>query len=185
MKALRTQAPVAAMIALVAMTRLLPHWPNFTPVMAVALCGGALFSNRLQSLFVALASMVLSDLALGVVFGMDYAFHSAQPWVYGCVIATALLGHALRDSSATKQVFWGGTISSVGFFLVTNFAVWFGGSYYPQTLDGLLACYAAGLAFYRDSGSFLLNGMISTYMFSMVIIFVSKAVTQRQPALYR
>lgn len=185
MKALRTQAPVAAMIALVAMTRVLPHWPNFTPVMAVALCGGALFTNRLQALFVALASMVLSDLALGVVFGAEYAFHGAQPWVYGCVIATALLGHALRDSSATKQVLIGGTVSSVGFFLVTNFAVWFGGSYYPQTIEGLLACYGAGLAFYRDSGNFLLNGMISTYIFSMVIIYVSKAITRREPVLQR
>lgn len=185
MNALRTQAPVAAIIALVAMTRLLPHWPNFTPVMAVALCGGALFTNRLQALIVALASMAISDLALGVVFGMEYAIHGAQPWVYGCVVGTAFLGHAMRSTSTTKQVLIGGTVSSVGFFLVTNFAVWFGGSFYPQTLEGLLACYAAGLAFYRDSGNFLLNGMISTYIFSMVIVFVSKAVTSREPSLQR
>lgn len=179
MNSLRTSAPTLVMIALVAMTRLLPHWPNFTPVMAVALCGGALFTNRLQALSVALSSMVLSDLALGLVFGPEYALHGAQPWVYACVVATAMLGHALRNASSLRQVALGGTISSLGFFVATNFAVWLQGSFYPNTFDGLMMCYAAGLAFYRESGSFLLNGMLSTYIFSMVIIFVSKALQPR------
>ena len=183
MNAIRPSAPVAAMIALVALTRLLPHWPNFTPVMAVALCGGALFSNRLQSLTVALSAMLLSDIALGLVFGMEYAIHTTQPWVYGCVVATALLGHALRNSSTTKQVLLGGTVSSIGFYVVTNFAVWLQGTFYPQTVEGLLACYAAGLAFYRDGGNFLVNGMVSTYIFSLIIILVSKALPTPQTAL--
>ena len=183
MHTIRTSAPVAAMIALVALTRLLPHWPNFTPIMAVALCGGALFANRLQSLVVALSAMVLSDMALGLVFGMDYAIHTTQLWVYGCVVATALLGHTLRNASTTRQVLLGGTISSIGFFVVTNFAVWVHGTFYPQTVEGLLACYAAGLAFYRDSGNFLINGMFSTYMFSLIIIFISKALPAPETAL--
>lgn len=176
MNNLRTSAPTMALVALVALTRLVPHWPNFTPVMAVALCGGALFTNRLQALFVAIGAMILSDLALGAVFGVEYAFHGAQPWVYGCVVATALLGHALRRSSTLKQIAVGGTISSIVFFLVTNFAVWLQSSFYPHTIDGLMMCYAAGLAFYRDSGNFLLNGMISTYMFTAVIIYASRSV---------
>ncbi|MFN4984785.1 MAG: DUF6580 family putative transport protein [Ignavibacteria bacterium] len=179
MNMLRTSAPTIAVVALVALTRLIPHWPNFTPVMAVALCGGVLFTNRLQALFVAVGAMIISDLALGTVFGVEYAFHGAQPWVYGCVVATALLGHALRDASSFRQIAIGGTISSLGFFLVTNFAVWLQGSFYPSTLDGLVMCYAAGLAFYRDGGNFLLNGMISTYVFSMFIIFVGKALQPR------
>lgn len=179
MNTFRSSTPTIAMIALVALTRLLPHWPNFTPVMAIALCGGVLFSNRLQALFVALGSMMLSDLALGSVFGLDYAVHSAQPWVYACVLGTALLGHALRDGSTVRQIVLGGSISSISFFLVTNFAVWLQGSFYPATLDGLMMCYGAGLAFYRDGGNFFLNGLLSTYIYSVIIILVSKAVQQR------
>jgi hypothetical protein len=127
--------------------------------------------------------MLLSDVVLGLVFGMEYAIHTTQPWVYGCVVATALLGHALRNSSTTKQVLLGGTVSSIGFYIVTNFAVWLQGSFYPQTVEGLLACYAAGLAFYRDGGNFLVNGMVSTYIFSLIIILVSKALPTPQTAL--
>jgi hypothetical protein len=176
MKQLQSSIPTASIIALVAMTRLLPHWPNFTPVMAIALCGGALFSNRLQSLAVAIGAMLASDIALGAVFGAEYALHATQPWVYACIVATALMGWTLRTSSTAKIVLLGGTASSIGFFLVTNFAVWLQGAFYPATFDGLMMCYAAGLAFYRESGNFLLNGMVSTYVFSLLIVVLSKSL---------
>jgi len=51
------------------------------------------------------------------------------------------------------------------FFLVTNFAVWYGSSFYPQTGAGLMGCYAAGLAFY-NSQSFFLNGLLGDLFFS-------------------
>ena len=179
MNILRASTPTVTMIALVALTRLLPHWPNFTPVMAIALCGGALFTNRLQALAVAVGSMVLSDVALGLVLGPEYAIHSTQPWVYGCIVATVMMGHALRTSSSARQVIVGGTLSSLGFFAVTNFAVWLQGTFYPHTFSGLMTCYAAGLAFYRDGGNFLLNGIVSTYIFSIVIISASKVLQPR------
>ncbi len=163
-------------IALVALTRLIPHWPNFTPVVAVALMGGAMFSDRLRSLVVPIAAMILSDLALGFIMGSEYALHSAQPWVYGSVIGISLLGHALRGWRPSALVVGGGTISAIAFFLVTNFAVWLGGGMYPMSAEGLIACYAAGLAFYRDGGNFLLNGLVSTVLFSAVIAMVPSAI---------
>lgn len=159
-------------IALVALTRLIPHWPNFTPVMAIALMGGAMFSDRARSLIIPIAAMVLSDLALGLVMGSEYALHGAQPWVYGCVIGISLFGHAIRSWRPSALVLGGGTIAAVAFFLITNFAVWLGGGMYPMSVDGLVACYAAGLAFYRDGGNFLLNGVVSTVLFSAVIALV-------------
>lgn len=181
---LRTYAPLMLIVA-VACTRLAPHWPNFTPVMAVALAGGALFSNRLQSLAVALGSMLLSDLLLGIVVGSEYFMHSTQLWVYACVAATAILGHSMRSASTARIVLLGGTVSSVGFFLVTNFAVWLHGGFYPLTLDGLAACYAAGLAFYRDGGNFLVNGIVSTLLFTTVVIAAARAVTSPKTAPIR
>ena len=37
-------------------------------------------------------------------------------------------------------------VTSISFFLISNFAVWAVGGMYPKTLPGLAACYVAGLA---------------------------------------
>ncbi len=136
-----------------------------------------LVADRIRSLFVPILAMVVSDLALGVVLGEGYALHSAQPWVYGCVVAIALFGHAARTWKPISLVLGGGSIAAIVFFLVTNFAVWMSGSMYPISLEGLIACYAAGLAFYRDGGNFLLNGILSTWLFAAVIAVAPRLFT--------
>jgi hypothetical protein len=175
---LRLDRTTLMTIAVVAAFRVIPHWPNFTPVLAIALVGGALAADRLRSLFVPLVAMILSDLALGFIMGADYAIHATQPWVYGSVVAIALAGHAMRSWKPSSLVLAGGTLSAVGFFLVTNFAVWLNGGFYPMTIEGLVACYAAGLAFYRDAGNFLLNGIVSTWLFATIIV-VAPAVLRK------
>lgn len=181
----RANIPVVSLIVLTALTRLLPHWPNVTPVMAIALCAGAMFSNRLQSLLVPIIAMLISDLSLGFVLGPEYALHATQPWVYACVLATSMLGQSMQNASSLKLVLLGGSLASIGFFVVTNFAVWLHGSFYPATFEGLAACYAAGLAFYRDSGNFLLNGMLSTYAFSAAIVYGSQLLQAKPSHLNR
>lgn len=170
-------ATTAAIVA-VAFARLLPHWPNFTPVLAVALCGGMIFSDR-RSYLVPLAAMVLSDIVMGLTMGAEYAVHTAQVYVYACVLGTALLGRYLGTKGLLTSVLTSGVASGVGFFLVTNAAVWLHGTMYPHTVEGLLACYGAGLAFYRDSGNFLLNGVISTWLYASAILALRAALARR------
>jgi len=171
-KSLTMDLTVFVVILAAAMSRLIPHWPNFTPVMAIALVGGVAFSNRALSVAVPLAVMLISDLALGAIMGTGYAFHDTQWAVYGSMAVISALGWAFRGRTITATTFLGGTIAGVGFFLVTNFAVWLGGGMYPATIEGLMACYAAGLVFYRDGGNFFLNGVVSTWMFSAAILGV-------------
>lgn len=170
-----------AVIVSVAFTRLLPHWPNFTPVLAVALCGGVLYSDR-RSVLVPLFAMLLSDVAMGFAFGPEYALHTAQVYVYACVAATALLGRALSSMKTVSAIGLGGLSSGIGFFLVTNGAVWLHGTMYPHTIEGLLACYGAGLAFYRDGGNFIFNGIVSTWLFSGMILGAHALVNRRLAA---
>jgi len=42
-------------------------------------------------------------------------------------------------------------VSSVLFFLITNFGVWATGTMYVKNLDGLLQSYAMGLPFFRNT----------------------------------
>lgn len=165
----RPELATIAMIVVLAATRLLPHWPNVTPVMAMALMGGAAMMSARKAFLVPLAAMVLSDLALGAVMGWDYAVHGTQPFVYASVLIVTLLGRTMRDSSKVMQVLGGGSAAAVLFFLITNGAVWLTGDMYPRTLAGLVLCYEAGLAFYRDGGNFFLNGLVSTWIFAAMI----------------
>src|SRR5690606_40333652 len=85
---------LAALIVLAALTRVLPHPPNFSPVAAIALFGGAYFANRSWALIVPLVGMFVSDMALASLNGGLYAswFSGAGIWlVYGCIVLTTVM----------------------------------------------------------------------------------------------
>jgi hypothetical protein len=56
---------LAFLIAFVALARILPHAPNFTPVVAAALFAGATLHSRTLALLVPIAAMLLSDIVIG------------------------------------------------------------------------------------------------------------------------
>ena len=59
-----TAPDVCRMIVAAALSRLLPHPPNFSPVEAMALFGGAYFASRAWAVAVPLLAMLLSDLVM-------------------------------------------------------------------------------------------------------------------------
>ena len=129
------------MIVLAALSRLLPHPPNFSPVEAMALFGGAYFAQRWLGVLVPLLAMLLADFFLG--------FHSGMPVVYGAIALISILGFALRGKVSILRVASFGLVGATLFFVITNFAVWLGGSMYPMTASGLLTCYIAGIPFFH------------------------------------
>lgn len=153
-------ATLTSIVLATALFRLVPHWPNFTPIAALALFGAATFERKWLGLAVPMAAMLLSDTLIG--------FHGGMGAVYLSFALTWLLGlWALRRPTALRIA--GASItSSVLFFLLTNFAVWHGSSFYPQTLPGLMSCYVAGMAFYNGT-SFFLNGLLGDLFFSAVL----------------
>jgi hypothetical protein len=52
---------VITAIAIAALFRLIPHWPNFTPMATIALMGGALVANRLLGFIIPLIALFISD----------------------------------------------------------------------------------------------------------------------------
>ncbi|MCV6605330.1 MAG: hypothetical protein OIF34_08485, partial [Porticoccaceae bacterium] len=57
---------VVLLIVLAALSRLLPHPPNFSPLIAMALFGGAVIADRKLALIMPLLALLLSDLILGL-----------------------------------------------------------------------------------------------------------------------
>ena len=148
------------MILAAAATRLLPHPPNFTPVLAIALFGGARFHSRKLGLAVPLLAMLLGD--LGLELGGRHGFYALMPVVYGAVAACAVIGFALRTRSGAGRTVGAAVASSVLFYVATNFAVWLAGGLYPMTATGLADCYVAAVPFFR-------NTLASTVAYSVVL----------------
>ncbi len=124
--------------------RLVPHWPNFTPVGGLGLFAGARL-RLWQAFAVPLVVMALSDLLLWGVFDKK----PFNPWVYACVAVNVLLGRWLLKKGRLWRVPVVSLIASLLFFVVTNFGVWVGadGLLYQRTLAGLGVCYADALPF--------------------------------------
>lgn len=142
-------------IFLGAVMRFLPHAPNFAPIGAMALFGGAKL-NKKYALIIPLAVMLISDYFIG--------FYSWQIMasVYGSFLIYGLLGIWARKKESWLKIGGATLAGSVLFFLITNGAVWAFGLMYPHTFGGLIACYAAGLPFWRNT---LLGDIFFTAVF--------------------
>jgi hypothetical protein len=132
-----------SIILAAALSRLLPHPPNMTSVAAVALFGGAYFSDRRLAFLVPLTALFVSDLFLG--------FYSHMEVQYLSFALIVCIGLWLEKDRSVLRIAVAALASSVLFFLLTNFGVWAFGSLYPRTLDGLLDCYIAAIPFFRNT----------------------------------
>jgi hypothetical protein len=171
---------VFSVILVAALLRLLPHWPNFTPIAAMALFAGTYFDRKQFAFAIPFAAMFISDLVIGL--------HANMPAVYLGFATTVLIGMAIRKKVTVLNVTLAALASSGIFFIVTNFASWLASPFYPQTLGGLAECYIAGLAFFNDSSfgiSFFLNDVLGTMFFSAVFYGAFYLAQMRFPVLDR
>ncbi|MEX0772769.1 MAG: DUF6580 family putative transport protein [Balneolales bacterium] len=152
---------VAGLIIMAATTRLLPHPPNFTPIIAIALFAGTYFKKSMWAWALPLAVMVVSDLALWWLYG--YAFFSPMRLViYLSLLVMVGFGGAISRNISVTHIAGGAFAGAILFFMVTNFAVWITGTLYPITWEGLAMCYTAGIPFFR-------NTLISAFIYSAVM----------------
>lgn len=130
-----------------ALLRLAPHPWNFTPIGAIALFGGAAFRRSSAAFLIPLAALLISDLV--AMLGGTNSFHQLTPPIYLCFLLVAVLGRLLqaRRSSAVA-VAAGALVSSLLFFIVTNFFVWLFLGTYELTFQGLALCYVRAIPLY-------------------------------------
>lgn len=143
---------LVGMILAAAASRLIPHPPNFAPIGAMALFGGAYFADRRLAFVVPLAAMFLSDLAIGLLSGdLSLGLHRLIPVVYGSFALIVCLGFWLRKRRTVVPIAGAALAGSLLFFILTNFGVWAFGSWYPKTWEGLVACYVAAIPFFHNT----------------------------------
>ncbi len=159
---------LVAIIVLAAISRFLPHLPNFTPIAAIALFGGAYFTNRWQAIAVPMGAMLLSDTIRE--FTTGWGFYSGMWVVYASFALVAVLGMTFLQKVSPLRVITAALASSLLFFLVTNFAFLYPESVvanpslgtYPHNLTGIIASYIAGIPFLKNQilGDLFFSGVL-------------------------
>ena len=144
--------------------RLTPHPWNVTPLIAIALLGGALLPAR-WAVGLPVAIAAVSDLVLG--------WHTTLPFTWAGFALAAGLGAWLRRPSAARVALVA-VAASTAFFIVSNFGVWLVGGLYEPTLAGLRACFIAAVPFYRQ--------MLAGDLICTLALFGLAALTGRLPS---
>src|SRR5579885_188917 len=127
--------------------RFIPHPMAFTPVGAALLYFGARAPRR--RLWIPLAMLAASDVILTLaVYRYPFSWDHFVTWAW--YAAMLWFGTTLQNAGAVR-VTGSALAGSVSFFLISNFAVWAAWDMYPRTVAGLMACYEAGIPFFRHA----------------------------------
>jgi hypothetical protein len=158
---------ISAMILLAAISRLIPHPANFAPIGGMALFGAAYYGKRYWAFVVPIVSMWISDLVLNNVVYSQYFdgfvwFYSGSLFTYGAFALITLLGFVALKRIRVINLVLSAACASVIFFAVSNFGVWLSSGMYPPTFEGLVACYVAGIPFFRNTiaGDFVYTAIL-------------------------
>lgn len=178
---LTRNALLIGLIALAVISRIIPHPHNFTPIGAIALFGSAYFSQKWLAAVVPFVAMWLSDLFLNnVVYARMFPDYYdgfqwfGSLWVYASFFLISLMGMVSLRKVSLLRIGGSALASSVLFFLITNFAVWYGSAQYPQSLAGLAACYGMAIPFFS-------NTVLGDLVYAGVLFGVFEWVKSRYP----
>lgn len=133
--------------------RLIPHLPNFTPILSIGLFLGTFYKNKIYSSLILLTIMIISDLFLGL--------YSSIIFVYVGLIASIYIGSMNKNQSilySGLNVFFASSL----FFIISNFGVWLVDGFYTINFEGLTLCYTLALPFFKNEliGNIFYSGLL-------------------------
>lgn len=152
---------IAAAVVLAALSRVLPHPYNFTPIGAIALFGGTYLKDKKVAFILPLAVLLFTDLILQMLHP-GYAFYKGWLWVYGGFALIIPLGFYLRKRVSGQNIAVASLTGSIIFFIITNFGMWIGNGLYPVTSAGLADCYMKAIPFFGGTviGDLVYNSIL-------------------------
>lgn len=168
---MNSKATVFTVLVLVAaLSRLLPHYPNFTAMGALAFYTAFSGKKVGQSLALMAGTMMVTDLILNnIVYpsGEFVLMYAGSIFTYLGFAAYSITGYF---SKSRKTAALGLIVGSLAFFAISNFGVWASAlSPYPKTGTGLLAAYTAAIPFYAPE-------LLSSFLFSAIAGYAESKV---------
>ena len=150
---------ITTAIIVAAISRLFPHIPSFTPIAAMALFGSVYMSDKRLAFIVPLLAMFISDAALEVTTG--WGFHNTIVYVYVSFALTSVIGLIARNKVSVLSITTASIISSILFFIITNFGVWAAGGF-QLGVAGLATTYTLGIPYFAPTllGDLFFNAIL-------------------------
>ena len=158
-----------AFVCSLALTRVIPHPPNFTPIIAMAILLGFYCKDIYFSFLILGITMLLSDLVLG--------FHGIMPFVYFSLFIITFLSFSFKTKINIKSLLIFGFFSSCIFFLVSNFGVWLVMNYYPKNFTGLMECYVLAIPFFKNT---VISSIFYSYLAFIILVSIKKYKNTRK-----
>ncbi|MEL7121133.1 MAG: DUF6580 family putative transport protein [Bacteroidota bacterium] len=174
---------LSALVLLIALSRLLPHPPNFTPVGAMALFGAAYFHRKSLAFVIPFLAMWISDLLLNnMLYRQLYPeFYNGfswfgSIWVYASFALIVIIGFVFLKKVNLPRLLGASLSASTLFFLITNFGVWMSSVTLPKTFEGLMTAYTLGIPFFW-------NTLIGDLFFTALLFGSFELVRRNVPTL--
>lgn len=122
---------------------------NFTPVGAIALFGGAYFTDKWKAYIVVLATLFFSDMVINYMYTGEFiVWYSSSSWLYLCFVLMVFIGSLIRKVNIVNVL-----LASLGsvliHWLIMDLPLLYG-NLYPHTLAGYGASLAAAIPFERN-----------------------------------
>lgn len=153
-------------IILLAVSRLLPHPHNFTPLGGMAILGAAYFNHRIWKYIIPVLAFYISDLLVSnLIYASFYPdqsfvwFSGHMLWNYGAILVIVALSSRIMKRKNWKNLIGASLSGAVIFFLISNFGSWVGNPLYTNDISGLISSYVAGIPFFP-------NTLASTLLFA-------------------
>ena len=162
-KSISIYFPVS-LIFILFFSRLIPHPPNFTPIITTAILSTFFFRKLYLSLIVILIAMLLSDIFIG--------FYKNMFFVYLSLFLIVLIFFKYGKKINSKNLFIFSFFGSLIFFIISNFGVWVLSDMYEKNINGLIYCYVLAIPFF-------LNTFFSTILFSYSAYYVNYLYTKK------
>jgi hypothetical protein len=126
-----------------------PQLSNFTPLGAIALFGGAYFTDKWKAYLVVLTTLFISDIFINYLYTSRLIFwYSGAMWVYLPFLLMVFIGSFIRKTSVANV-----GLASIGsvclHWLITDLP-WFYGTRYPHNLYGYGQSLVAAIPFERN-----------------------------------
>ncbi len=174
------------LIVIVALARLIPNMPNFSPMAAIALFCAAHFDKLWKGILVTLLATFVSDVVLNntIYASMNNGFtvfYDGFIWQYLAYAAIAFLGSKIFNSINKTKVIGGSLATTLVFFTISNFGAWISLPFYSKDIAGLLSAYTAGIPFIKNT---LISDMFySSLLFGGYYVLQNRFVSLRLPYL--
>jgi len=120
---------------------------NFTPIGAMALFGGAYFSDKWKAYLVPLLTLFISDIALDYMyFGKFMLFYDGALPVYASFAIMVLIGTYIKKVNVTNVVL-GALAAVLVHWLITDIDPWLRGTLYSKSFYGYIEALIVAIPF--------------------------------------